>query len=186
MYQKLLSRFRRTCNKNNWLWKKRDDIINKLRRKKNISISYVIYAKKFSVNDKKYQKVTNLCYYTGKYRGAAHDIWNLRYKIPKEIPSICIIIKKLAKECEGQLECLGENRKISNLFSTKIKKEVDNGKTITYKIRFIASFRSMSSSLSSSLVDNLPEGLHNYNCTNRKFCLDYISTKNNQLIFKYI
>ena len=26
------------------------------------------------------------CHYTGKCRGAAHNICNLRYKIPKEIP----------------------------------------------------------------------------------------------------
>ena len=36
-------------------------------------------------NDKKYQKVRDHCHYTGMYRGAAHDIYNLRYKIPKEI-----------------------------------------------------------------------------------------------------
>ena len=28
------------------------------------------------------------CHYTGKYRGAAHNICNLRYKIPKEIPVV--------------------------------------------------------------------------------------------------
>ena len=46
--------------------------------------------KKFSTddNDKKYHKVKYHCYYTGKYRDAAHDICNLRYKIPKEIPVV--------------------------------------------------------------------------------------------------
>ena len=41
--------------------------------------------KKFSANDdnQKYPKVRNHCHYTGKYRVAAHDICNLRYKIPK-------------------------------------------------------------------------------------------------------
>ena len=34
-------------------------------------------------NNKKYYKVKHHCLYTGKYRGAAHDICNLRYKIPK-------------------------------------------------------------------------------------------------------
>ena len=38
-----------------------------------------------------------------------------------------------------------------------IKKELDNGKTITYKIKFIDSFRFMSSSIS-TLVDNSSEG----------------------------
>ena len=36
-------------------------------------------------NDKKQQKVRDHCHYTGKYRGAAHNICNLRYKVPKEI-----------------------------------------------------------------------------------------------------
>ena len=35
--------------------------------------------------NKKYQKVRDHCYYTRKYRGAAHNICNLRYKTPKEI-----------------------------------------------------------------------------------------------------
>ena len=34
-------------------------------------------------SDKKYHKVKDDCHYTGKYRGAAHDICNLRYKTPK-------------------------------------------------------------------------------------------------------
>ena len=41
----------------------------------------------------------------------------------------------------------------------------------------------MSSSLS-SLVDNLSEGLHSDKCTDCKSCLDYISIKDNQLIFR--
>ena len=35
--------------------------------------------------DKKNHKVRDHCHYTGKCRGAAHNICNLRYKIPKEI-----------------------------------------------------------------------------------------------------
>ena len=33
-------------------------------------------------------KVRDNCHYTGKFRGAAHNISNLRYKIPKEIPVV--------------------------------------------------------------------------------------------------
>ena len=53
-----------------------------------------ICKKEFSDNDttksssleriKKQQKVRDHCHYTGKYRGAAHDICNLRNKIPKK------------------------------------------------------------------------------------------------------
>ena len=44
----------------------------------------------FSIDDKnkKYHKVKDHCHYTGIYRGADHDICNLRYKIPKEIPVV--------------------------------------------------------------------------------------------------
>ena len=40
-----------------------------------------ICKKGFSTdNDKKYHKVRDHCHYTGKFRGAAHSICNLRYK----------------------------------------------------------------------------------------------------------
>ena len=42
------------------------------------------------------------------------------------------------------------------VFSIAIKKELEDGKRITYKLKFIDSFRYMSTSLS-SLVDNLSE-----------------------------
>ena len=42
------------------------------------------------------------------------------------------------------------------LFSVPIKKELDSGKTITYKLKFIDSFRFMSSKLS-DLINNLSE-----------------------------
>ena len=45
------------------------------------------------------------------------------------------------------------------------------------------SFRFMSTSLS-SLVDNLSERVHSDKCTDCKFCLDYMSVKDDQLIFK--
>ena len=43
---------------------------------------------RFSTDDgnNKHHEVRDHCPYTGKYRGAAHDIFNLRYKAPKEIP----------------------------------------------------------------------------------------------------
>ena len=66
------------------------------------------------------------------------------------------------------------------------KKDKDGNDKITkisYKIKFIDSFRFMSSSLS-NLVDNLSEGLHSYKCTDYKSYLDYITTKDEQLIFR--
>ena len=46
-----------------------------------------IFKKRFCTDDKnkKHHEVKDHCHYTGKYRSAAHDICNLRHKIPKEI-----------------------------------------------------------------------------------------------------
>ena len=46
-----------------------------------------ICKKGFSTDDddKKYQKIRDHCHSTAKYKGAAHDICNLRYKTQKEI-----------------------------------------------------------------------------------------------------
>ena len=116
---------------------------------------------------KKYFKVKDHCHYTGKYRGAAYDICDLRYKIPKETISVFhngftydyhFIIKELAEEFKGQFECLGENTEKWKTFSVPVKKKPGNGKSTTYKIKLIDSFKFISSSLS-NLVDNLPEGL---------------------------
>ena len=38
-----------------------------------------------SASNKKYHKVRDHCHFTGKYRGAAHDICNLTYKTQNEI-----------------------------------------------------------------------------------------------------
>ena len=50
-------------------------------------ICYVC-KKEFNKNDEKNYKVRDHCHYTGKYRSAAHNICNLRYKIPKEVPIV--------------------------------------------------------------------------------------------------
>ena len=81
------------------------------------------------------------------------------------------------------MECLGENTENYITFSVAIKKKLDNGKTITYKLKFIDSFRFMSSSLS-SLVDNLSEGLHSDKCADFKYCLEYMVFNDDQLIFR--
>ena len=46
--------------------------------------------KKFSADNEyeKYHKVRDHSHYTSKYRGAAHNICNPRYKTPKQIPVV--------------------------------------------------------------------------------------------------
>ena len=63
------------------------------------------------------------------------------------------IINQLAEEFKGELNCIGENMEKYITFSVPIKKECDNGKKIAYKLRFIDSFRFMSTSLSELVVN---------------------------------
>ena len=140
-------------------------------------------TKSSSLERKKNYKVRDHCHYTGKYRGAARNICNLRYKVPKEIPIVFhngstydyhFIIKELVQEFEGNFDCLGENTEKYITFSVPLKKKTQHKNIeITYKIKFMDSFRFMSSSLS-KLVDNLSEGIHNNKCADCKFNLDYI------------
>ena len=73
--------------------------------------------KKF-VNDKNYRKIRDHCHYTGKYRGAAHSICNLKFNVSTEFSvafhngsnyDYHFILKELAKSLKKKLECLGEN-----------------------------------------------------------------------------
>ena len=144
-----------------------------------------ICEKEFDNINKKNYKVRDHCHYTRKYRGAAHNVCNLRYKVPKEINvvfhngSTChyhFIIKELVNEFEGNYDCLGENTEKYITFLVPLKKKIENKNIeITYKIKCIDSFRFMSSSLS-KLVDNLSEGIHNNKCADCKSNLDYIKT----------
>ena len=53
------------------------------------------------------EHIIDHCYYTGEYRGAAHSISNLKYSVPKKIPTAFhngfnynyhLIIKELVAE----------------------------------------------------------------------------------------
>ena len=145
-------------------YEKKDMITLTKKEEENHNNQKVCYIckKDFGANDKKNYKVRGHCHYTGKYRGAAHNMYNLRYKVPKEIPIVFhngstydyhFIIKELVKEFDGSLECLGENTEKYITFSVPIKKKVEN-KNIEI---------TMSMSLS-KLIDNLSEGLHNNKC----------------------
>ena len=76
------------------------------------------------------------------------------------------------------------------LFQHQLKKKLDNGKTIAYKLKFVNSLRFMTSKLS-DLVDNLSE-IYKKEC---KGCMErkeikstckFIELKNNKLRYKCI
>ena len=126
------------------------------------------------------KKVKDHCHYTGKFRGAAHSKCNLNYKVQKEIPVIIhnasydthFILNQLAIEFKGEINCIGHNMEKYITFSVPIKNEVINNnvdnKTITYRLKFIDSFRFMSDSLS-NLADNTSEI---FNSKERKSCIE--------------
>ena len=90
--------------------------------------------------DENYRKVRDHWHYTGKYRGAAHSICNLKFNVPDEIPVVFhrasnydyhFIIKELANESEGECECLGEKqRKVQNFFSSSKNENCKNWKVM--------------------------------------------------------
>ena len=113
-------------------------------------------------------KVRDHCHYTGSYRGPAHMKCNLMYKIPPYIPIVFhnlsgydahLFIKKLASLTDGSIGIIAKNTEDYMLFSIKVEvdKYIDeNGieRLKEIKLRFIDSFKFMSSSLD-SLVNNL-------------------------------
>ena len=128
----------------------------------------------------KYRKIRDYCHYSGKYRGAAYSICNLKFKVPNKIPVVFhnvsnydynFIIKELANEFERQFECLEENKEKYKTFSVPVKREIEkivkdgneSVETISYKIIIIDSMRFSATSLS-KLVDNLTEGIHQIKC----------------------
>ena len=137
---------------------------------------HVIYAKKSFAWIKmiKIIKIKERC--TGKFRAAAHSKCNLNYKVPKDIPIIIhnatfhthFILNQLAIKFKGEVNCIGDNMEKYITFSVPIKKECDNGKIITYKLKFIDSFRFMSTSLS-ELVDNTSGIFNSIEC---KSCIE--------------
>ena len=76
---------------------------------------------------------------------------------------IILLLKSWLKNLKTNLSVWVKIQKDSVPFSVPIEKESDDGKPIVYKIKFIESFRFVSTSLS-SLVDSLSDGLYNIKC----------------------
>ena len=117
--------------------------------------------------EKDEKKVRDHCHFTGKFRGAAHNSCNLRYRKPWFIPVIFhnlqnndahLFVKNLGKT-EGDIRCIPNNEEKYISFPKKIvvgcyiEKEGKEHE-IKHDIRFVDSFKFMASSLD-ALVKNL-------------------------------
>ena len=115
-------------------------------------------------------KVRDHCHYTGLYRGPAHSLCNLRYKIPSYIPVVFhnlsgydahLFIRELGAHT-SEMGVIAKNKEDYISFSIKVPVDsyIDkNGeeKDKLIELRFIDSFKFMSSSLD-SLTKNLVRG----------------------------
>ena len=80
--------------------------------------------------NKKYRKVKHHCHYTAKFRGPAHNYYNLWYNVPKIIPIVIhnagydthFIINQLAEEFKSEFDCIGEDMEKYITFLIPIKK----------------------------------------------------------------
>ena len=116
------------------------------------------------------RKVRDHCHHSSKYRGAAHSLCNLQYKIPSYIPAVLhnisgcdvhLFISKLSKY-GSKMGVIGKNTDDHISFSLKIEVGVRIDKArverpIEIDLRFIDSTRFMCSSLDSP-VNNLTRG----------------------------
>ena len=144
-----------------------DPLTKKQWKKYKRSTKCHICYKPFTLRD---PKVRDHCHYTGLYRGPAHSFCNLRYKIPSYIPvvfhnlsgyDVHLFIRELGAHT-SDMEVIAKNKE--DYISFSIKPPVDsyidkNGeeKDKLIELRFIDSFKFMSSSLD-SLTRNLVSG----------------------------
>ena len=114
-------------------------------------------------------RVRDHCHFTGRYRGAAHNRCNLKYRKPNNISVFFhnlrgydshLFIKKLGVTA-GAIDCIPDNKENYISFSKTIKTgeyKNKNGETKDkfFKIVFKDSLKFMASSLD-ALVNNLPK-----------------------------
>ena len=132
-----------------------------------------ICKRKFKEDDDKNKKVRDHCHFTGRYRGAAHNECNLKYRKLNFTPVVFhnlsnydshLFIKNLGFS-EGNINCIPNNEEKYISFSKSIQVGSYTNKKgetmpLHHTIRFIDSFKFMAASLD-SLVNNLPEDAFN-------------------------
>ena len=144
-----------------------DPLTKKQWKKYKQSTKCHICHKPFTIRD---PKVRDHCYYTGLYRGPAHSLCNLRYKIPSYIPVMIhnlseynahLFIRELGAHT-SEMGVITKNKEDYISFSIKVpvdsyidKNEEEKDKLI--ELKFIDSFKFISSSLD-SLTNNLVRG----------------------------
>ena len=143
-------------------------------------------------------KVRDHCHFTGRYRGAAHNLCNLEYKKPDFTPVVFhnlsgygshLFIKNLGFS-EGNIDYIPNNEEKYISFTERIQvgsytKKVENKeetKPLHHQIRFIDSFKFMATSLN-KLVNNLPKDA--FNNVKRYYAADKLELLTKKGIYPY-
>ena len=146
-------------------------------------------------NDDKNYKVRDHCHFTGRYRGAAHNSCNLKYRKPNFTPVVFhnlsgydshLFIKNLGFS-QGNIDCIPNNEERYISFTKSIEvgsytTQEGETKPLHHKIRFIDSFKFMAASLD-SLVNNLPKD--DFNNLKRHYADDKLSLLTRKGVYPY-
>ena len=140
-------------------------------------------------------KVRDHCHFIGRYRGAAHNSCNLKYRKPNFTPVVFhnqsgydshLFIKNLGFS-EGNIDCIPNNEERYISFTKKIQvgsytSEKGETKPLHHQIRFIDSFKFMDTSLD-KLVSNLPKDA--FNNIKRYYANDKLSLLTRKGVYPY-
>ena len=124
----------------------------------------------FKLFNSKDPKVRDHCHYTGRYRGPAHSLCNLRYRIASHIPVVFhnlsgydahLFIKELGKHSKD-IGVIAKNKEDYITFSVNVvvdryMDKEGNERNRLIELRFINSFKFMASSLD-LLMNSLVKG----------------------------
>ena len=146
-------------------------------------------------DDDKNYKVRDHSHFTSKYRGAAHNLCNLKYRKPNFTPVVFhnlsgydshLFIKNLGFS-EGNINCIPNNEERYISFTKRIQvgsytSKKGETKPLHHQIRFIDSFKLMAVSLD-KLVDNLPKD--DFNNVKRYYTDDKLSLLTRKGVYPY-
>ena len=130
-----------------------------------------ICNEKFTNDFKNYQ-IRDHCHFIGRYRRAAHNLCNFKYRKPNFTPVVFhnlsgydshLFIKNLGFS-ERNIDCIPNNEERYISFAKRIQfgsyTKKEDTKPLHHQIRFIDSFKFMATSLD-KLADNLPKDAFN-------------------------
>ena len=140
-------------------------------------------------------KVRDHCHFTGRYRRAAHNSCNLKYRKPNFTPVVFhnlsgydshLFIKNLGFSA-GNIDCIPNNEERYISFTKRIQvgsytSKTGETKPLHHQIRFIDSFKFMVASLD-KLVNNLPKDA--FNNVKRYYAEDKLSLLTRKGVYPY-